>query len=294
MGPFEKQVESRHKAKLVNTPEFPRLYVEYIAETEGCSLEEAARRSLSRIFRLFTEEDRNAAIITAFRGEYSLAENRVRNRKLMSDLRTLGYGFTPVIGGWIEHAAGGDDRKVEEESLVVSAPLTERVAVKVADPVKAADAEEFQSHMLAMVRKYDQDGVLLKLVGDDTAHILNKDGSSFSLGPWRLNNAAQYYTILKKGGQRGRRMEFAFECAGNETLSTRQAVQAFFEGKVQESTDPVVEYRYWMSLAREEQSKGQSAKVLGNIPKARQHAEKMKSYLGKAKAIEAKYGPISE
>lgn len=236
MGPFEKQVENNWKAQTVSTPEFPRRYAEFIAAREGCSLEEAARRSLSRIFRMFTDEKRNAAIITAFRGEYGLAENRQRNRQLMSDVRSLGFGFVPVIGGWIEHVAGGPDRTVEEESLVVSGPVVEAVYADAPVEAPAATAaEQFKTNMHRLIRKYDQDGVLLKLAGSTDAIILNNDGSSFTLGPWRLNSAAQYYTKMRRGGQRGKKMEFAFECAGAENMATRQAVQKFFEERAKEN-----------------------------------------------------------
>lgn len=232
MGPFEREVENNWKANAVNTPEFPRLYAEYISETENCSLKEAARRSLSRIFNLFTDPKRNVAIITAFRGEFGLPENRARNRQLMADLRAMGYGYAPVIGGWIEHTEDGKERKVEEESLVVSGPVVEALFQDA--PVEAPGAiagEKFQQDMLKLIRKYDQDGVLLKLSGTKDAIILNKDGTSFRLGPWKMNSAAQYYTTMRRGGQLGKRWEFAFECAGTDTMSTRQAVRKFFEAR---------------------------------------------------------------
>lgn len=232
MGPFEREVENRHKAELVTTPEFPRLYAEYIAHTEDISIEEAARRSLARIFDIFTDPMRNAAIITAFRGENDLPTNRRLNRSLMRDIRRQGYGFTPVTGGWVEQTDDGGTREVEEESLVVSGPVVETMYQD--GPVEApgvASAEQFQADILRWVRKYEQEGGLLKLAGSTDAVMLNPDGSSFTLGQWRLNDAAKYYTKMKGGGQRGRKIEFAFECAGSEDAALHQRVQRFFEDR---------------------------------------------------------------
>lgn len=231
MGPFEKHVNARFEADTVNTPDFPRRYVEYIAHTEGCDLKEAARRSLSRIFRIFTEPKRNVAILTAFRDDYTLPENRQRNRQLMADIRRLGYGFVPVIGGWIEKQDSGEFRPVEEESIVVSGPMVERVFTD--GPVEAPGREaglQFQANIHKLVRKYDQDGALLKLSGSKSAIILEKSGNTFSLGPWSLNKAAENYTKMRGGGQKGRK--FAFEAAGNESSTTRQSVKRFFEDRV--------------------------------------------------------------
>lgn len=225
MGPFESVVEKQFDERAVNTPEFPRMLSRYVAETEGIPMNEAARRSLSRVFRLFTDPARNAAIITAFRGEYPYQTNLVRNRALMADLRAKGFGFVPVIGGWIEDVADGTTRPVEEESLVVSGPIVEDVA-----PMPEVSTA-FSNVMYAMLRKYDQDGVLLKLSGSTDALILNKNGSTFSLGPWRLNMAAKYYTKMRLGAQAGRKMEFQFEHAGDDSVSTRQAVHAYFRNK---------------------------------------------------------------
>lgn len=41
-------------------------------------------------------------IITAFRSEYSLSENRKRNRSLMEDLKKAGVGFIKITGGYRE------------------------------------------------------------------------------------------------------------------------------------------------------------------------------------------------
>ena len=235
MGPFESAVERKFSEQVL-TPAFPRMLTRYVAETESIPMEEAARRSLSRVFTLFTDSTRNAAIITAFRGggEYTFDENIARNRKLMADLRAAGYGYVPVLGGFVETADDGSKREVDEESLVVSGPVTEDAPAPLAVPADTmAAVGAFQRTMLSLCRKYEQDGVLLKLGGSTDVVLLEKSGSSMTLGPWRLNTAAKYYTKMRFGAQAGRKMEFTFECAGGGNAITRRVVEEHFRRKGQ-------------------------------------------------------------
>jgi len=244
MGPFEMQTEARFKADAVNSADFPRRYTEFIAWSEKCSLEEAARRSLARMFGLFSDVKRNASIITAFRGGEDLSkmapearkkaevkllrENRGRNRQLMQDLRGMGYGFTPVLGGWVETSDDGDVRSVEEESLVVSGPIVEAVFADA--PVEAPGVSagvKFQADMHKLVKRYNQDGVLMKLSGATDLIVLLKGGQQINVGTWSMNKAAANYTKMRGGGQRG--VKFAFESAGSESSSTRLAVRMYLE-----------------------------------------------------------------
>jgi len=245
MGSFEDKVNARYKASLVNTPEFPRLYVEYLSAKENISLQEAARRSLARLWNIFQDIRRNAAIITAFRGDIDvpdfadraqrfLAANRARNRQLMNDVRKLGYGFSPVIGGFIEkdQDTGKRIRAVEEEALVVSGPIVESTFQDA--PVEApavAEAEHFKADMLTLVRRYNQESALLKVSGSSGVFLLNSSGSTHNMGKWQLNKAAEFYTVLRAGGQRLKKWEWLWEAAGDETRSVRMAVRAFFEHK---------------------------------------------------------------
>lgn len=81
--------------------------------------------SLSRIWKHVTEHE--SGTITAFRyasdcgeGEkYTLSENKDRNVKLKSKLKSMGYGITAVNGYYVENYGSSSARKVKEESFVV-------------------------------------------------------------------------------------------------------------------------------------------------------------------------------
>ncbi len=204
---------------------FPKLYVKYISETQGVSLLEAARQSLSLVFSLFNDAQRNIAVLTAFRVEFSYSENLQRNRTLMAQLRQSGYGFTAVTGRWIEQDQSGKPvRRVEEESLFV---------VGKSGPEASAD---FRGEMHALLRQFQQDAVLLRLADTSNVTVLNRDGSTISLGQWNFNNASEFYTDLRKGSQASRKFEF--ECAGNDSLMTRMAVHHHFKGKQRTTSLP--------------------------------------------------------
>lgn len=225
MGPFERTIEEHGDPALVNSSRaFPRIYVRYIAETQGVSLAEAASRSMSRMWGLFTDLNANVGIITAFRNEYSLEKNHTRNRALESDLRSLRLGLVPVIGGYPEKDQVGEFR--EEESFVVSEHSPDRESPE----AMAQRSKRFASGLLKLVQKYSQDSVLLKLAGSNKVIVLNNDGSQFSPGTWTsINQAAEFYTYLHGGGQKG--VKFAFECAGDYTVSTRRAVYEWLRSK---------------------------------------------------------------
>lgn len=215
MGPFEKSVEEHFLPEDAFSERFPRMYVQCLAEMEGVSLHEAARRSLSRVLRTFLGLERNAAMITAFRVDlYDTSTNRQRNRVLAQDLRAKGWGFTPVIGGWEQEETG---LAVEEETFVVSAP-------------PALERKQFAAELLKLTRKYDQDGALIKFAGDPGVYLLSYSGTLTKVGSsWQFDKLAKYYTKMRSGSQRGRK--FRFECAGSNSVAARRMVYEHFKAK---------------------------------------------------------------
>lgn len=74
--------------------------------------------SLSRILSHVNNE-RDFAILTAYRGIYSHNENKIRNSVLAADIKKLGYGFFHLDGFYIENMNTSDERHVKEDSLFV-------------------------------------------------------------------------------------------------------------------------------------------------------------------------------
>lgn len=112
---------------------------------------------------------RGFAMLTAFRSEYSLSENRARNRQLANDLKNLGYSYIKITGGYIEtitpdnpnwedadEVTGRDDIRqlpIMEESFLVT-----MFNIKTKETV---DFGVFKDDMINLGIKYEQDSVLI-------------------------------------------------------------------------------------------------------------------------------------
>ena len=112
---------------------------------------------------------RGFAMLTAFRSENSLSENRARNRRLANDLKMLGYSYAKVTGGYVEVIKednpnwdiadivdGRDDIRrlpVMEESFLVTV-----YNIKTGE---LADFKVFKEDMIDLGIKYEQDSVLV-------------------------------------------------------------------------------------------------------------------------------------
>ena len=211
-----------------------RRYVTWLADRYDETLEEAARRSLGRVMKLVKEAVDPQALITAFRGERTLFENRRKNKELEADIRGNHWGFIPVLGGYIEKVKDdegeetGESRQIEdEESFFV---------------VGKGEGPEFRNKVLELVVKYDQESAAIKCPGDNRGFLLEANGNEFPLGVWSQNKMAQYYTKMKMGakdrqfafeqesdGSESDGPQFEFFAAGDSSRSTRMAVDRFVE-----------------------------------------------------------------
>ena len=145
--------------------------------------------SLNRVYQHIKKEASDSfTIITAFRGGYSNSINKSRNKKLESDIRSLGLGFFKLIGHWVEcqddtleYSKCPSELKVDvkEESLFVP-NISKKDAVRLA-------------------KKYDQDAIVFQgKETDDSVELLSKDGNSISkLGKFSSGKIAQAYTRIK-------------------------------------------------------------------------------------------------
>lgn len=64
----------------------------YTAPRDGVDLQEAARRSLARLFGRLQDGTHSHVVITAFRGERPSPESRAADAWLADDLKRLGWG----------------------------------------------------------------------------------------------------------------------------------------------------------------------------------------------------------
>lgn len=102
-----------------------------------------AESSMTRFLRKFAEYD--AAIITAYRGEYTKSENQARNKKLFSMLNAKGYSITSVKGSYIENHNTPDAMEVSEHSFVV---------------VNHHNDPSFLRNIIRLGTAFDQDSIL--------------------------------------------------------------------------------------------------------------------------------------
>ena len=108
---------------------------------------------LSRLAKHMDEHD--CGTITAFRSkegcggedaaEYSLDDNKKRNRQLYANLEVLGYGVTRVDGAYIENFGTKDAKEVKEDVYFV---------------VDLKDKGTLKNDLMRLGEKYMQDSIL--------------------------------------------------------------------------------------------------------------------------------------
>jgi hypothetical protein len=194
-------------------------YLEYKARQDGVSLDEAASRSIGRLFGQVSSSANTLVIITAFRGENTLAINRSRNTQLAGDIRALGWGYTPVLGGFVETIPDlhgqPQQQRVHEESFFVNA---------------SGEARTVTSQVVKLLAKYQQEAALVKFPVSPSASLLYPSGQASVVGQWQGDPKlmATFYTRMRKGPSN---RQFTFEAAGDDSISTRMAVDLYFRSK---------------------------------------------------------------
>ena len=149
--------------------------------------------SLSRLNTHITN-NRPLAILTAFRGEETLASNRARNQKVKDKIRSFGLAFIPVKGGYVEKDEEGNAVEVKEESLIVIGDIGKgselrRLAVKI--------GIDFQQDSVLF---RDEKGAT-QLISTRDDGFVGKIGATQSLGKWAPNKLSDYFTELKGGSR---------------------------------------------------------------------------------------------
>lgn len=143
-------------------------------------LNQLTEASLSRVWQ-HLESDRPVGLLTAFRGEFTRAENVQRNKQLAATLRQAGYGYFFVDGYWVENQGTDREVHVAEDSIFAIG--------------EAGKEEEFKQTIVKLGNQYNQDAVIVK---DGNGIILHtNDGGEINLGSFQPGNLAQAYTKLR-------------------------------------------------------------------------------------------------
>lgn len=144
--------------------------------------------SLSRIYQHSTES--NIGMLTAYRGQYSVKQNEDRNSKLKSDILSMGFGYVPVVGHYIENPGTPNEQKVKEQSFLVIS--------------SANDSGKLKNFLKRAGEKYDQDSVLYKDSSNEEAVLIGTAsgrwpglGQEEKIGKWHPNRIGTYYSQMK-------------------------------------------------------------------------------------------------
>lgn len=154
--------------------------------------------------------DRNIGIVTAFRGRYTLPENRTRNGKLISDIRAAGFGYYKMQGHYIEGHKTANEKDVHEESYFIIGE-------------KGNDSGKLKGFLKKAGAKYNQDSILYKPFDKKDAVLIgtqatDEDGNSVdfpglgkevSVGEFKPMKINQFYSKM-----RGK--TFVFESYGTQ------------------------------------------------------------------------------
>tara|TARA_Y100000310_G_scaffold290049_1_gene316925 strand:- start:613 stop:1281 length:669 start_codon:yes stop_codon:yes gene_type:complete len=145
--------------------------------------------SLGRVYQHIKKQaSKSFAIITAFRGGYSLKQNKSRNKKLGSNIRSLGFGFFKVKGYWVECQDESLEYKDCPDNMKV--PVVE-YAYFIPNIIK--------KDVVKLAKKYDQDAIIYQgEETDDKVELISKSGLSImKLGKFSPDKIKQAYTQVK-------------------------------------------------------------------------------------------------
>lgn len=157
---------------------------------------------LSRVFQYVEDDKRDFGIVSAFRGINSEKENKARHDELKKLVRSMGYGYIEMRGGY-----KGDEGYVEELSLLIP-NITKKEIVDI--------GRKFQQH--SVMYKNDQD---FYYIGTNEEAGIGKVLMRFKKGAGQDNLALakhkviDFFSSLKKGPHRD--TKFVFNVADDKS-----------------------------------------------------------------------------
>lgn len=135
--------------------------------------------SLSRILT-HVKNEQDFAILTAYRGSYSLNLNKIRNKSLAAKIRNLGYGFFHLEGHFIENKGTSEEVEVKEDSLFV---------------ISNGDSN-FNNNIKRLAKEYEQESIVLK--NKNKIFVFDiETGKSFDIGEYHPGKIGEYFSKLK-------------------------------------------------------------------------------------------------
>lgn len=181
----EREEKNKNTTGPVVNVDLPQSSIDEALQDFGIdSVGDVLHYSLNRT--IYWLNNRNCAILSAWRGEYSRTENDRRNNELQQSLRSLGYGIIRLKGYYAEI-----DKSIGKENSYL-----------VFDP---EDTEEFRDNIYEHSERYNQDCFLFKPVNKDCACLIgtNDDfgkGKVEEVGILRINSVtAENYSEVGSG-----------------------------------------------------------------------------------------------
>lgn len=153
-------------------------------------------------------------IVSGFRHEESLTENRKRNRKLAGILKGCGFGYIKVTGGYFEDVNDKDPRwddakptsdpKIRKIHCIEESFLIPMYNVKTHELITNLD--DFKTRMISLGLTFDQDSVLVAPPGGNGKAYYISTGHDDTFGTKTLNFSkmtlasvtAEYFTMKEK------------------------------------------------------------------------------------------------
>lgn len=142
------------------------------------------------LYKLLTvHDDKGYIIISACRGDKSVAENNANTKQLQADINKEGWSYKLVRGGFIENKGTDEEREVTEDSFVV-------FNFKKAN--KQSDMDALKDFALETCGKYNQDSVLIVEPGANPKYVTADGDVDFELSHSVSieQNIGEYFTRL--------------------------------------------------------------------------------------------------
>lgn len=160
------------------------MYKEYDQEHGGSESDKDLSYSLNRSIHWLN--NRNCALLTAWRGDYARSENDNRNRQLQRNLREYGYGVIRVKGCYSEIG-----KAVEKENSYLVFDLN--------------DSKNFLENIYSQSEFYEQDCFLYKPIDEHVAYLIGTNdnfgkGKIDIAGVMRINSdVSENYSEVRSG-----------------------------------------------------------------------------------------------